>query len=67
MKQAGQTLLFFGIGTILLNLIGYEFAILMWIDTWGTEIGWALRGALVVAGLALFFVGSRTPDSEEPA
>ena len=62
-----MVLLFFGIGTIVLNLIGYEFIILMWLDTWGPEIGWALRGAMVVAGLAPFFVGGMSPDSEEPA
>ena len=59
--------MFFGIGTIVLNLFGYEFVILMWLDTWGPDIGWVLRGAMVVAGLALFFIGGRAPDSEEPA
>ncbi len=65
MKQVGQTLLFFGIGTIALNLIGNKFAILMWLDTWGPEIGSARRDGHCQP--CQFFVGSRSPDGEEPA
>ena len=54
-----------GVGSILLNLIGYEFALLMWIDMWGQTIGWVIRGAVIVIGAVLFFVGN-SGDSEEP-
>ena len=59
MKKLGSLLLFFGVGTIVLNLIGYEFAILAWIDNWGETVGWGIRAAMIVAGGALFVLGQR--------
>ena len=50
MKNAGSLLLFLGIGTIVLNLAGYEFAILSWIDNWGETAGWVIRGAMIAVG-----------------
>ena len=68
MKSIGSTLLFFGIGTIVLNLIGFEFAILAWIDMWGETVGWAIRAAMIVGGGVLYFLGSRAAgDNTEPA
>ena len=68
MKSIGSTLLFFGIGTIVLNVIGFEFAILAWIDMWGETVGWAIRAAMIVGGGVLYFLGSRAPDdNSEPA
>lgn len=55
MKSIGSLLLFFGVGSIVLNLVGYEFELLMWIDNWGEMAGWAIRGAMVVIGGGLFF------------
>lgn len=60
MKKIGSLLLFLGVGTIVLNLIGFEFAILGWIDNWGETVGWAIRAAMIVAGGALFFLGQRS-------
>ena len=54
-----------GVGSILLNLIGYEFVLLMWIDMWGSTIGWAIRIAAIVIGAVLFFLGSKKEDSME--
>ena len=59
MKKIGSLLLFLGVGTIVLNLIGYEFAILGWIDNWGEDVGWGIRAAMIVAGGALFVLGQR--------
>jgi len=68
MKSIGSTLLFFGIGTIVLNVIDFEFAILAWIDIWGETVGWAIRAAMIVGGGILYFLGSRAEgDSSEPA
>lgn len=69
MKNIGSTLLLLGVGTIVLNLIGYEFRILMWIDNWGESVGWAIRAALIVAGGVLFALGQRAEKaaSAEPA
>ena len=55
MKSWGSTLLFFGIGSFVLNVIGWEFIILSWIDAWGEVVGWTIRGAMIGLGLVLFF------------
>ena len=65
MKSIGSTLLFFGFGTIALDLIGYQFVILAWIDIWGDTVGWAIRISMIVAGCVLFFLGQRVEDEEE--
>lgn len=68
MKSIGSTLLFFGIGTIVLNVIGFEFAILAWIDIWGETVGWAIRAAMIIGGGVFYFLGMRAESgSEEPA
>lgn len=70
MKNAGSLLLLLGVGTIVLNLIGYEFAILSWIDNWGETVGWVIRGVMIVAGAVLLFLGMRQPEAAgegEPA
>ncbi|MDC0261681.1 hypothetical protein OAK47_00520 [Planctomycetaceae bacterium] len=50
LKSLGSTMFIFGIGSILLNLIHVEFLLLMWVDLWGPEIGWAIRIGRFVLG-----------------
>lgn len=64
MKNIGMYLVIAGVGSILLNLVGYEFQLLMWIDNWGESVGWAIRGAAIVAGAALFFIGKNQEATE---
>lgn len=64
MKNFGWTLIAMGAGSFLLNLIDYEFMLLMWIDNWGLEVGWAIRGVMIVAGAALLFTGGAEEDTE---
>jgi hypothetical protein len=56
MQKLGGYLLFFGIGSIILDFIGMRFVILSWIDTWGPSIGWTIRIGLIVAGAAILLV-----------
>jgi hypothetical protein len=37
----------------------------MWVDTWGETIGFAIRGAMIVAGAAMYFAGKSDDDEEE--
>ena len=67
MKSFGSLLLFFGISSIVLNLAGYEFSLLMWIDNWGEMAGWAIRGSMIVAGGALYFLSPTDEQEKEPA
>ncbi len=64
MKNAGSLLLFPGIGTIVLDFIGYEFAILSWIDNWGETVGWVIRGGMIALGAVLFIIGMKTPEGQ---
>ena len=59
----GSTLLFFGIGSLVLNLIGFEFVLMMWIDNWGIETGWWIRGAIIAGGIVVCLVGAAMDQS----
>lgn len=73
LASIGGLIAIYGLASILLNFINYNLTILMWIDSWGEAIGWAIRIGLVVLGGVLFFVGGgiggkkkeKTTDSEE--
>lgn len=64
MKNIGILLLLAGAGSFALNLIGIELKFLLWIDMWGKETGWAIRGAMIVVGGLLIFLGMRSEASE---
>lgn len=57
MRQFGGTLILFGVGSIILNLINMEFILLMWVDMWGPTVGWIIRIAMIVLGGVLFALG----------
>lgn len=59
MKQLGSLLLVFGAGSFLLNLLGQEFTLIMWIDTWGRGVGIAIRLAMVGLGILFLVLGAR--------
>jgi hypothetical protein len=65
MKSIGWLLVILGAGSFVLNLIGMEFRYLMWIDSWGVEAGWAIRGAMIVAGGGLIFLGMKSEAGAE--
>lgn len=67
MKSAGVWLMVFGFGSIVLNFLGLEFRILSWIDSWGTSVGWGIRGALAVVGVVLFVLASRGAQAQQKA
>lgn len=59
MQKLGGTMFFFGVGSILLGFINMQFIILSWVDLWGPEIGWAIKGGLIVIGGALWLLGGK--------
>ena len=59
MKSIGSTLLFFGIGSVVLFFMEREFVILSWIENWGETAAWSIRGAMIVIGAALWFIGNK--------
>lgn len=67
MKNIGMYLVIFGVGSLLLNLFGREFVVLMWLDTWGTTVGMGIRIGAIVVGAILWVVGAKTPgNSAQP-
>lgn len=57
LKSLGSTMFLFGLGSILLNLIHVEFLLMMWVDMWGPETGWAIRIGMIVVGTLLWLFG----------
>lgn len=53
MGSFGWYLIIGGVGSGLLTFFDYEFSLLMWIDTWGQGFAWLIRGAFILAGMAL--------------
>ncbi len=58
MKTIGGYMFFFGVGSILLYFLNMQFIILSWIDTWGPNAGWTIRGALSAVGGVLWLIGN---------
>ena len=66
MKGLGGLLVLFGAGSIVLNLMGREFQLLMWIDTWGEGGGWAIKIALILLGAGLWLMGGAKQRRASP-
>lgn len=52
----GMTLVIFGLGSFLLNMFGFEFALLMWVDNWGATVGTVIRLGVAALGLVMMIV-----------
>lgn len=62
----GSLMAIVGIISSVLSFFNYNLRILMWVDLWGTTVGWIIRIALIVVGAALFFMfGASSEESEE--
>lgn len=68
MKQFGIFLLVFGAGSFVLNMMNYEFTLMMWINTWGPTVGVVIRVAMIGLGILLLVLGSRgATEGAQPA
>ncbi|MEL7538949.1 MAG: hypothetical protein AAFZ58_13840 [Pseudomonadota bacterium] len=65
MKTIGMWLAIFGGGSFLLNMIGYEFALIGWIDNWGPDVGMGIRIGMIVVGAVMFFLGMKQEQATE--
>jgi len=57
LSSIGGFLALAGIISVVLYFIGWNLRILLWIDSWGTSVGWAIRMGITVVGLVLFVIG----------
>ncbi|QKX05237.1 hypothetical protein HN014_10000 [Aquimarina sp. TRL1] len=62
MSKIGRYLFFIGLISTVLNFLNYELRILMWIDSWGTAVGWGIRIGLTVLGLVLMMLSKTAKD-----
>jgi hypothetical protein len=58
MRGIGGLMILLGAGSFILNLLGLEFMLLMWIDYWGVAAGIAIRVGMCVVGGLLVVLGS---------
>ena len=65
MSKLGGYIALFGVVSIILSFFNYNLRILMWIDNWGVTTGWIIRVALIVVGVALFFIGGNSSEEDE--
>ncbi len=64
----GGTLALVGLVSSVLSLVNYELVVLMWVDRWGTGIGWGIRIGLIVVGALLAGAGIlMAPDRPKAA
>lgn len=59
MRLLGLLLLVLGIGSTVAFFLEMESAVLQWIDNWGPEVAWAIRGGMVLVGLLLVMAGKK--------
>ncbi len=57
-KVFGSGLFYFGVGSMVLSLIGLEFKILIWVDFWGPMVGWAIRTGMALVGGLMWIFGT---------
>jgi hypothetical protein len=61
MRQIGLLFIVFGVGSAVLHLMDMEFKLLRWIENWGPNVAWGIRGGMAVVGALLFMVGKPKP------
>ena len=52
----GLTFIVIGIGSFLLNMIGVEFVLLIWVDNWGATVGTLIRLGFAALGAVMMIV-----------
>ena len=57
MRQFGLLLVAVGLVSIGLQVFQMNLRYLLWIDNWGTNVGWGIRAGLVVLGAILMVAG----------
>ena len=64
MRFFGAVLIVVAVLSAALFFLKMNFMFLNWINTWGPEVGWGIRGFMLLLGIVLFIVG-KAADEEE--
>jgi hypothetical protein len=65
MRALGILLLLFGIATIVLFVMEVHVEFLAWINNWGEDAAWGIRGGAVLLGLVLMMAGGKKKDGKK--
>jgi hypothetical protein len=57
LSSVGGFLALAGVLSIVLYFIGWNLRILLWIDTWGSTMGWVIRIGITLVGVVLLVIG----------
>ncbi|MBK9982591.1 MAG: hypothetical protein IPP15_09215 [Saprospiraceae bacterium] len=60
MRTLGVVLLVAGILSSALYFLHMNFMFLNWINTWGPDMAWMIRGGIIVLGIIFYFLGKRS-------
>lgn len=63
MRFFGGILIAIGLLSAALYFASMNFIFLKWINHWGSNVGWWIRGGLVLLGIILYIAGK--PSDEE--
>jgi len=61
----GFLLLFMGILTFFLNIVGVDFILLEWLYRWNVSVSFAIRMLMIIVGLVMIYIGQTDWDREE--
>ena len=64
MRLFGIILIIVGAISAILFFLDKNFVLLDWINTWGSQVGWGIRGFLILLGIILFIVGKAAEEEE---
>jgi hypothetical protein len=67
LRSIGSLLFFFGAVSAALYYFEYNLVVMMWVDNWGSTVGWAIRIGAVVVGGILWLIGGSSQAEEEAA
>jgi len=59
MRFFGILILIIGLLSIALHFLNMNFIFLNWIDKWGTQTGWIIRGGITLLGVILWLAGKK--------
>jgi hypothetical protein len=54
MKELGLGLFLLGLLSLILPFFGLKHMLLTWIDQWGVNTAWAIRGGVTLLGFGLY-------------
>lgn len=65
-KLAGLGVLMtvFGVTVTILSLFGYNITLFLWLNNWGTTMGWLIRIGFIIGGIILFVLFYNSQEEE---